>query len=196
MSAASNTLRNILQRTEVRRRWASLRKSFEGVSWFFVGTVFIFALGVIFFILGVIFLAPSHSDDQTVGIIFLVIGIVGVLLGVVTFLIRCFCPRPSSRAARSTRSQLHHRHREQRVPGTNNRGGGGGGRHNDERRNSQQQRVWTIMPPLSASTPIDSSLNNRTIERTLSQAPPSYAEAVNGGRSSISIADENPPPYH
>uniref|UniRef100_A0A914QSS0 Uncharacterized protein n=1 Tax=Panagrolaimus davidi TaxID=227884 RepID=A0A914QSS0_9BILA len=135
----------------------------------------------------IIFLAPSHSDDQTVGIIFLVIGIVGVLLGIVTFFIRCFCPRPNR--ARSARSQqVHHRHRGARVPSTNNRGGG-------ERRNSQQ-RVWSSMPPLSSSTPIDSSLNNRSIERTLSQAPPSYAEAVNGGRTSISIADENPPPYH
>lgn len=110
------------------------------------------------------------------------IGIVGVLLGVVTFLIRCFCPRPSSRGARTSRSQVHHRHRGHRDPSTNNRGSA------DERRNSQQHQhqrgIWSVMPPLSASTPIDSSFNtnNRSIERTLSQAPPSYAEAVNGGR--------------
>lgn len=59
MSAVSDNIRSVFQRAEFRRRLASFRKSFEGVSWFFFGIVFVFVLGVIFFILGVIFLAPS-----------------------------------------------------------------------------------------------------------------------------------------
>lgn len=93
------------------------------------------------------------------------IGIVGILLGIFTFLIRCFCPPP--RSSRTNRSQVH-RHRGQRVPTTNNRGG--------ERRPSQQ-RVWSTLPPLAASTPIDPSIN-RSLERTLSNAPPTYDEAM------------------